>query len=1185
MTDRPTSEKSIFQSAIELASAAERTAFLEEACAGDAQLRAAVEELLAAHDRLEAARPTDTAAAPPERPGAAVGPYKLLQQLGEGGMGTVFMAEQSHPVQRRVAVKVIKPGMDSAQVIARFEAERQALALMDHPNIAKVFEAGTTDSGRPYFVMELVKGVPITRYCDERRLTPRKRLELFIPVCRAVQHAHQKGVIHRDLKPSNVLVVRYDGRAVPKVIDFGVAKAAGPKLTEKTLFTEFGAVVGTLEYMSPEQAELNQLDIDTRSDVYSLGVLLYELLTGTTPLERRRTKEVSLLEALRIIREEEPPRPSTRLSTTAELPSIAANRGLEPRKLSGLLRGELDWIVMKALEKERSRRYETADGLARDVERYLADEPVHAGPPSTAYRLRKLLRRHRAAALVVAAVFLLLVSGIIGTTTGLVRALDAEDQAGRSLQKERTANAEKDRTLESLRAQEQQTREASNFYRLALADREWWLNNVAESELVLDGCPEDLRPWEWHYLKRRCHAHLTDLRVAPNRRTVSLRVAASPDLRRVAVAFSSGELTVRDLADGQVALRAATKPGTAVVLAFAPDGNRLAVGGDDLTVWDLTTGKKVFTRNDHTALIGCVGFSADGRYLASGGNDMTARVWDADEGKELFTYRGHKLPITSLRFSPDARHVVSYSRAEEAVWLRETGRAVVTTANTGTGGPPSGPLRSAFSPDGRLFASGDRAGVTRAWDLATGEVVQTFRGHREIDTIVGVAFDAEGRRLATADIVGSVCLHEVAGGSVVLSVSARSDPALAPVGVSQVAFSPDGRGLALGCADRTVKVWSLASWESRILRGATDFINGIVYSSDGTRLAALGPKSVRVWDLTTGQEALTLSEKVPGCNALAFSPDGKQLAASGNNRPVTVWDAATGRPTRTFPAEKGWLHGLEFAPDGGGPSLLLCESARDGQVTHWFLSRREPPGEPGTVVADIGTQRPSEAAASPDGRRIAAGFARGEVSLWTPAGGDDPQSLSGFRSNLSWLTFSADGRRLAGCTFSGGAGKPSGEIKVWDADTGAELRHLKGHTALIKQLAFSPDGALLASAGMDQTVILWDAATGKELHRLHAHADGVSCVAFSPDGKRLVSGGNDKAIKIWETATGREVLTLRGHTSPVSRVRFSPDGSRLASCSLDGTVKIWDGSPWDGKPDTITVTEGEADPRRGGGGR
>jgi serine/threonine protein kinase/tetratricopeptide (TPR) repeat protein len=390
MIDGSPEMQSLFCGVLERPSAEERDAYLDAACGNDAGLRARMEALLRAHEEAggflrdtSAERGSPTLDEPtPERPGTLVGPYKLLEQIGEGGFGVVFLADQMQPVRRRVALKVLKPGMDSKQVLARFEAERQALALMDHPNIARVFDAGTTADGRPFFAMELVEGVPITRHCDEHRLTPRQRLELFLPVCQAVQHAHQKGIIHRDLKPSNVLVSLSDGKPVPKVIDFGIAKATGQQLTEHTLVTGFGSVVGTLEYMSPEQAELNQLDVDTRSDIYSLGVLLYELLTGTTPLERRRLKEVAVLELLRLIREEEPPRPSARL---------------------GAAPGELDWIVMKCLEKDRGRRYDTARDLEADVRRYLADEPVQACPPSLTYRLRKLARRHRAG-LVAAAV-------------------------------------------------------------------------------------------------------------------------------------------------------------------------------------------------------------------------------------------------------------------------------------------------------------------------------------------------------------------------------------------------------------------------------------------------------------------------------------------------------------------------------------------------------------------------------------------------------------------------------------------------------------------------------------------------------------------------------------------------------------------------------------------------------------
>src|SRR3954447_9085214 len=429
MTEHARDAEAIFLAALDKTTLQGRVAYLEATCVGDPELLRRVRELLSCHEGTQG--PLDapppglgcTVDMPPssEQPGSVIGPYKLLQQIGEGGMGTVYMAEQTQPVRRTVALKLIKAGMDSRQVLARFGAERQALALMDHPNIARVFDAGTTEQGLPYFVMELVKGIPIPRFCDEHRLTTRERLELAIPVCQAVQHAHLKGVIHRDLKPSNVLIALYDGKPVPKVIDFGVAKATGPRLTDQTLYTEFGAVVGTLEYMSPEQAELNQLDIDTRSDIYSLGVLFYELLTGSTPLDCKRLTGVAFLEMLRVIREDESPRPSLRLSTTEELPSIAACRHIEPRKLSGLMRGELDWIVMKALEKDRSRRYETANGLAADLRRYLNDEPVQACPPSAWYCSRKFVRRHRAALATAAVVGLALVVGTAASTWQAIR--------------------------------------------------------------------------------------------------------------------------------------------------------------------------------------------------------------------------------------------------------------------------------------------------------------------------------------------------------------------------------------------------------------------------------------------------------------------------------------------------------------------------------------------------------------------------------------------------------------------------------------------------------------------------------------------------------------------------------------------------------------------------------------------
>jgi serine/threonine protein kinase len=410
---------SIFFAALEKESAEDRAAYLDQACGRDVELRQRVERLLSAHPKvggfLQAPSPSEALTtdepAVTERPGEVIGPYKLMEQIGEGGMGLVFVAEQQQPVRRKVALKIIKPGMDTRDVIARFEAERQALALMDHANIARVLDAGATKSGRPYFVMELVRGVPITDFCDQNQLTPRERLGLFVAVCQAVQHAHSKGVIHRDVKPSNVLVTLQEGMPTVKVIDFGVAKAVGQNLTDKTVYTRFAQMIGTPLYMSPEQAGGGP-DVDTRCDVYALGVLLYELLTGTTPFDGKRLQKAAFDEVRRILREEEPPKPSTRLSTLGEgLSDVSARRKTEPKKLSALVKGDLDWIVMKALEKDRSRRYETVAAFAADLRRHLDQEPVEARPPSALYRFGKMARRNRVALTTAALVAAALVAG------------------------------------------------------------------------------------------------------------------------------------------------------------------------------------------------------------------------------------------------------------------------------------------------------------------------------------------------------------------------------------------------------------------------------------------------------------------------------------------------------------------------------------------------------------------------------------------------------------------------------------------------------------------------------------------------------------------------------------------------------------------------------------------------------
>ncbi len=1113
----------LFLKALELRSAGERQEYLDGACAGDAGLRAEVESLLEASARAgsflgsPAPAPPRVAAVeePPhaERPGTVIGPYKLLEQIGEGGMGRVFVAEQQHPVRRKVALKVLKPGMDSGRVIARFEAERQALALMDHPNIAKVLDGGATPSGRPYFVMELVKGLPITQFCDENRLTARERLELFVLVCQAVQHAHTKGIIHRDIKPSNVLVAPCDGNPVPKVIDFGIAKATGQQLTDKTLVTGFGAIVGTLEYMSPEQTEPNNPDIDTRSDIYSLGVLLYELLTGGPPFSRQELEKRGVLEMLRVIREQEPSRPSTKLSTAEGLPTLAANRGTEPAKLTKEVRGELDWIVMKSLEKDRGRRYQTANGFALDLRRFLLGEFVEACPPSAWYRLRKFVRRHKGPVLAATLLFVMLIAGLaiaLVSNWQVNQALAARNLALGQLEDEQEKTAQalvretglKNQATEAL----EQAELALYSYRVSLAQREWYANRVGRAEYLLDECPAPLRGWEWHYLKRMCHADLVTFR---GHRRLVYSAEFSPDGKQVVSCGGDGTVRVWDAATGQEVRRLKGHASVVQRVVFSPDGRRLASAGSDgrIQLWDVATGEVVWTVRDQGRRFLRVAFSPDGRHLAAASGDTHFNIWDAGTGRVVRRVEARNGRVRWVTYSPDGTSL-AWDEAPVSVVLGDSAtgqeRRRWNAATTGS------LTCLAFSPDGRYLATGGHRLPLVLWDATSGE-----------------------KRLTHAS----------------------------GIEVKDVAFSPDGKRLATAHFDQTVRLWStVPDVEPRILRGHTAAVHSAAFDPAGRRVvSAAADDTVKVWSATDDQDVRIGSHRtMVGLYWMAVSPVGQRLALGGRGGAASVMfcDTAHGKELGTLDTGHSLMcRSAAFSPDG----RRLATGGDEGTVRVWDVEQKR------ALVACQGHERPVNGLAfSPDGRLLASAGEDAKVILWDPATGTEARTLL-HAGPVKGLSFSPDGRRLATCCERSPR-EERGAVRVWEVTTGRELLGLRGHDLVVTCVSFSPDGRQLASAATDKQVKLWDATTGAERGTLGGHASGVVALAYHPDGRRLAAGTVDGAVVIWDLARGREALTLQGGKQAIRAVAFLPDGKTLVAACEDGRVRFWDGTPLEEPP-------------------
>ena len=1046
--------------------------------------------------------------------GTTIGPYKLLQPIGEGGFGVVYMAEQTTPVRRKVALKVIKPGMDSKQVVARFEAERQALALMDHPNVARVFDGGSTESGHPYFVMELVKGVPITQFCDENKLNIHERLRLFVTVCKAIQHAHHKGVIHRDIKPSNILVTLHDGSPVPKVIDFGVAKAISQQLTDKTMFTAHGQMIGTVQYMSPEQAEMSGLDIDTRSDIYSLGVLLFELLTGDTPLDPRKIRETGYAEMQRLIREQESPKPSTRLSTMGDhLTSIANKRSTDANRLSQFMRGDLDWIVMKSIEKERGRRYETASSFADDVERFLANEEVEACPPSIGYKLRKFVTRNRGPVIAGTLLTVTLLLGVVGTTVGMLRA--------RSLAKSKTELAEeadlaRDAALSAekdQRASRKQLEEQNYFQLIRLAHQEVEDGRPAAAQDLLDDCPKQWRDWEWNLLQRRIHSETLEALQIELSGTIRDCVWSPRDPGEAVAICDDGKVIRLKVTERDITPHLLCKLNSPSRATISPDGTMVAIvtAQTGYHLVDIESGDVVATR---TGDFKCLAFRPNSQpgQLATGDRRGNVLIWDLDNGSVLPHDLRHPRSISDVQYSPDGRWFVSSDHNGRISCRDSDTYELVRNLDSHFGPVPA----LSFSSDSKFLASGGVDHNVIVWNMQTGQESQRLIGHTGF--VSKVAFGPG--RIASTDRDGSLRLWRIDSKDEILGIK----PSIARL--SSLAFNSNGQRLTT-THDNIVTVWDATGGtkktEPLVTFDQQRRVFDVACLNDGTIVSA-GENGTRLWDPRTGRQREIDSPKQITFN-VAVHPNERLIASAQigtrdkSDFGLVIWDRFNGDVIqRPLNLREGVLS-VAISPDG----QWLATAGRPEVGAHLFRLDSPIESQPIRSLGSFRTALP-ELLFSPCGRYlIAAGndIVDAKIWIWRTSQLDtnrSPRVLVRSAGRIGDdLAFSPDGERLA-------FGNQLGEIIITATDDlsaaeaqVAERTSWSASKYPIYDVAYSPDGQYIASAGSDETIRIWHVES-KRLVRAFVDDSKVFCLAFSHDGTSLVSGNHRHQVKVWDTS-------------------------------------------------------------------